>query len=363
MASTSITDVEAVVNNYAADQVSAIQTADAATLAQLKVTDAASLAAVTAQLQVVQAAYDEYKKDHPPVVPPVGSSSILWGASTGGMQVNGVAEAADVAFKRINAALGGIDVVRWWRSALFTAAQIPTWIGRLNFAVEIDLPIAEVIAGTHDADFTNLVKICGGLGRVVAITPWHEGNQHVIDGDYTQPQLKSGLNHLMALFAKANASDNVFFVPVLTGGEFITNAPGPEKDRRVNAGLHYTDYLPDNMSSVKNVLLGADPYQHGKTNETVDSAATILQPVIDAAKALGLRIALMELGVRALPAISDAVSAKSLTDMIAIIDANAALFVMVLYFESWQGKLGPWCITNGDRPLTCGVYRAVCQRH
>lgn len=206
--------------------------------------------------------------------------------------------------------------------------------------------VRAVNTGIHDADLTALFGT--DPGRRVWVSLGHEP-----ENDGLTPAEWAACQNRVGRLAQ-QAGGHVHVVPLLMGSTYM-----PDRYSAVRGNVPWSQWWDGIDTSLVHGL-GADCYQWGK-QDPGDSAAEVLQPVIDAAKTIGLPVVLGELGARCL--LSDAARAQFLADAVQLLtDARADL---ACYYESDQGALGPWCLLAQDgtavAPNAAAVWATACQ--
>lgn len=325
-------------------------TADVATIAQLDAevkalqTQVAALTPVTAVAQF-------------------GSNLGGWSNAVNGgpLETGAAAQARIVAgFK-----LGAKSIVRWWANSIVPRTSLPsTMAGVGNVAVEWDADPAQLAAGALDATLAAAAKTYKAGDWIILN---HEYDNRVHQGGNSGSMLANyvaGAQHA-AKAIKASAPAGVKVAIVLMGGAFV---PGRGMD-----GHTWVDYWPKKADGSIDTTgfdaVGSDSYQH-MLSSGADSAATIISPVIAAAKQLGLGVFFGEIGCLQLTppftgGLADADRAKFLTDTVNLLKQAAVDLapkpVVALYFESNNGPGGPYCLLakpdgTAGSPLAASVW-------
>lgn len=326
-------------------------TADVATIAQLN----SEVAALQAQVAALTPK----------------SAVATFGANLGGWSnaVNGgPLETGAAAQARIIKAYGlatAKGIVRWWPNAIVSRTALPSSMTDVgNVVVEWDVDPSTVTSGGQDAQL-------GACAKMYKPGDWiilnHEfdnavhkaGNSASLLASHTAAQSHA------AKVIKANAPAGVRVALILMGGAFV---PGRGMD-----GHTWVDYWPKDASGKIDPTgfdaVGADSYQH-MLSTGADTAATIIAPVIAAAKQLGIGVLFGEIGCLQLTppftgGIGDADRAKFLTDTVNAVKQAAVDLApkpaVALYFESNNGPGGPYCLLakpdgTAGSPLAAGVW-------
>jgi hypothetical protein len=246
-------------------------------------------------------------------------------------------ETPEAAFSRIDQAFGGMDAVRWWPAdgSVPKWSALPARFGNRAIAMSMKLPPAAVAAGSYDAQLAEFFRTAP-TDRLVLATFYHEPEDNIANGEFTVDQYKAAWARFNQI-ARANKPANVRTTMILMGGTW-TNTNGYGHD------WHY--YIQPGTFDV----LGGDDYQTLKKS----TADQTVGPHIAAAKELGVPLAILELG--ALHQKTDAERADFLGDVVRLVDGKA---LMVLQYESWRGKKGPWNVLN-VAPSAATVWKAAC---
>lgn len=259
------------------------------------------------------------------------SSSVAYGASVGGYwSTITPGEAKSDAYARITAGFGRLQSVR-----LF-ASSVPSYVD----------PAAIVCLDAAPTQAT--IEALAARQTISYLSTHHEP-----ENDGGTPAAWHAEQIAAAAACVQYGKGRVRYVACLMGGTFMPGRPA-------TSAYTLAQWLDFDMTNVW--AIGSDSYQWGKMDATADSAATVLQPVLDAATARGKRVAFLELGARCL--LSDAARAKFLKDARALIDASGIVDV-ACYFESDNGSLGPWCLLPPAgqppiAPLAVAAWQAAC---
>lgn len=301
------------------------------------------------------------------VVPPAP----VYGANLGGWRTLG--EKAPDAYARILAAFGSLGIVRCWPNGFNTTWRgglIPTyvWDGGHDLYVNLGSDIRGINTGQYDAAFKTILK-SAPTDRQVWFSAGHEPENDAFPapGAFTIKEWQQAQMRLAKLKTE-NAPANVRYAPLLMGGSYMVNPAKPLENRyteSASGNQPWTVWFDFDLTNID--AIGTDIYQHGKsdTDANRDSAARVVQPSIAAARKLGKKLIVGELGAR--NTMSDTGRAAFLADAIAIFNANADVVAAVSYFESDNGALGPWNllpkpgVTTATMPKSIAVWRAACQ--
>jgi hypothetical protein len=253
----------------------------------------------------------------------------LYGANVSGWWtgVYGNKETQAVAWTRLLASFGAINVVRVWpQNGLPTWSSLTTLYG--TRALIIEAPTSDPTA----------------LGNWLKAAPTDRPiwwcYQH-------EPEAKSDPASFKATWARlaaahrANSPTNVKSTIILQGSSFI-----PSRYSWVG-GHPWTDWFPTNPTDLANLdSVGADVYHFGHNDALADTAEFVLRPVIDAAKSLNKRLIIGEYGmIRTAstewpdsPFWSNSMRVQRLTEAIAIFDEPTNRIRAVCAFESDNGS-------------------------
>lgn len=292
-------------------------------------------------------------------------SKVLWGVNPGGYSTLSGAETAAEAWTRIATAYGKIVSTRWWVSSFgWNWSTVPARFGKCGLYLNLGADVAGVNAGTYDAAWANICKTAPTDRPLLAASFSHEPEDEVAAGKFTIAAWQNAQKRLAKI--KADNTDRILFAPLLMGVSFH-----PTRFAWAASGNQpWSTWFNFDLTNVD--ALGADIYQQGKTDDTVDTPQTIGGPFLAACKAKGKRGIVGELGARrvnppSVPGISDGARAKFLTDFGAFANANADVIKAVHYFESDNGRpeMVPWALTPNPKtgefksPLALAAYKAL----
>jgi hypothetical protein len=222
-----------------------------------------------------------------------------------------------------------------------------------------------------------LVQQLDALNTLVVISQTHEPEND--SPPVTAAQVKSWQNAMMAAGKIVHDnSDKVLFAPCLMGSSYMV-MPGNNRLNRyteaAQGNVPWSTWFDFDLTNID--AFGADCYQHGNPpSRAFDTAAEVIQPVIDAARSKSKKAILGELGARRVdksgltPSLPDADRAQFLTDAIALGDANADVMIAMLYFDASNGtpNMTPWNhvpppgYTGDWSPKALAVWKAACNR-
>lgn len=296
------------------------------------------LAAVTADDEAQKATVAQLEAQIAALQPPP-----LFGASIGGWSVKNKTETLAQAHARIKAAFGGqLPVIRAWPPA--GSASLGQYADDTCKCYVIEVP-----QGSTPAQVDVQVRAAPAGSVLVA---WHEP-----ENDGTDAATWQAFVAMVGARIVASGRKDITGAVILMGATY-------HPTRYVDTGGHPWTYWIPAVLPPGITMLGGDMYPRGGTDAKADTAATVLQPALDAATKYGVQFVIGELGCGR-PAWSDAVRAKYTADAVAFLRANAKTFPVVSLFESDGGPQGPWCVTPNPAtgqpllPQTLAVVRTA----
>lgn len=267
-----------------------------------------------------QAQITEKVRNQPPTL--YGANVGGWWTGTYGSPI----ESQTVAWTRILAGFGAINVVREWSGGLGAWSSLTAKYGTRALIIEIP-----------DTDPTTLGN---WLRAAPTDRPIWWCWKHEPESKTDPATFKSTWAGLAAAH-RANSPNNVKSSIILQGTSFITS-------RLSWVGGHpWSDWFPTDPTALGNLdAVGADVYHFGHNDVLADTAEFVLRPVIDAGKSLNKRVILGEYGmVRTAspewpnsPFWSNATRVARLNEAIGIFDEPTNRIRAVCHFEADNGS-------------------------
>lgn len=330
-------------DSIAADATVYGQVQNAAGRATQQQADQQVISSLQSQIAALQSQIAELEAElaalQPP--PPAPAPSVLFGASVGGWSIKNKVESLAAAHARIRAGFGGVlPVVRAWPHA--GSASLGEYADDTCKRYLIEVPQGST---PDQVD----VQVQGAPAGSILVA-WHEP-----ENDGTNAATWQAFVTMVGARIVASGRTDIDGAVILMGA---TYHPTRYKD---TGGNPWTYWIPAELPPGI-TMLGGDMYPRGATDATADTAATVLQPALDAANKYDVPFAIGELGCGK-PQWSDAVRAKYTADAVAFIRANANRFPVVSFFESDSGGQGPWCVLPNPKtgqpilPLTVAVVK------